>query len=165
MEMLLSTPATTLEIILGKVVPYAILSFIGFILVFIVARLVFGVPFVGSYLILIFATLLFILGYLAMGLYISVSTHKQEVAIQFACIIGLLPAVILSGFIFPIEYMNTIYRIASSIFPAKFYINISRDQFLKGSSFMDLWPAFAFMGAIAIILLIACLRRFKRTLE
>ncbi|HBP27041.1 MAG TPA: ABC transporter permease, partial [Alphaproteobacteria bacterium] len=89
MEMLLSTPATTLEIIVGKVLPYAILSFIGFILVFIVARAVFGVPFVGSYLTLTLATLLFILGYLAMGLFISVSTHKQEVAIQFALIVGL----------------------------------------------------------------------------
>lgn len=165
MEMLLSTPATTLEIIVGKVLPYAILSFIGFILVFIVARIVFGVPFVGSYVTLVLATLLFILGYLAMGLYISVSTHKQEVAIQFALIAGLLPTVVLSGFVFPVEYMGGIYQAVSDVFPARFYIEISRDQFLKGSSIGDLWRQFAAMSAIAAVLLVACLTRFKRTLE
>lgn len=165
MEMLLSTPATTLEIIVGKVLPYAILSFIGFILVFIIARIVFGVPFAGNYAVLILATLLFILGYLAMGLYISVSTHKQEVAIQFAMIVGLLPTIVLSGFIFPIEYMSRGYRIIADMFPARFYIDITRDQFLKGSHISELWVQFAALATIAAILLIACLRRFKRTLE
>ncbi len=165
MEMLLSTPATTLEIILGKVLPYAALSFIGFVLVFVVARVVFSVPFVGSYLLLTLGTVLFILGYLAMGLYISVSTHKQEVAIQFACIIGLLPTIVLSGFIFPVEYMSRPYQIVSHLFPASFYIDISRDQFLKGSGLGDLWVSFAAMALIALVLMIMCLRRFKRTLE
>jgi len=165
MEMLLSTPATTLEIIVGKVLPYAILSFIGFILVFIIARIVFGVPFVGSYAVIILATLLFIFGYLAMGLFISVSTHKQEVAIQFAMIAGLLPTIVLSGFIFPIEYMSRGYRIISDMFPARFYIDITRNQFLKGSHISELWLQFVALAAIATILLIACLRRFKRTLE
>lgn len=165
MEMLLSTPATSLEIILGKVLPYAILSMVGFVLVFIVARIVFGVPFVGYYVTLTLATMLFILGYLAMGLFISISTHKQEVAIQFACIIGLLPTLVLSGFMFPVEYMNRGYRFFSSLFPARFYMDITRDQFLKGSSIVDLWPLFAFLGAQAVVLMIACLVRFKRTLE
>ena len=165
MEMLLSTPATTLEIIFGKVLPYAILSFIGFILVFVIARTVFGVPFVGSYLTLVLGTLLFILGYLAIGLFISVSTHKQDVAIQFACIIGLLPAVVLSGFVFPVEYMNRAYMAVSSIFPARFYIELSRDQFLKGSSLWAMGPQLLAMGAIAAVLIVACLIRFKRTLE
>lgn len=165
MEMLLSTPATTLEIIVGKVLPYAILSFIGFVLVFIVARIVFGVPFVGSYLTLVLGTVLFILGYLAIGLLISVSTHKQDVAIQFACIIGLLPSVILSGFIFPIEYMGRIYQAAASLFPARFYIDIARDQFLKGSHIWDLQLELAMLAIAAVVLLIICLVRFKRTLE
>ncbi len=165
MEMLLSTPATTLEIIFGKVVPYAILSFCGFILVFVIARLVFGVPFVGSYLVLTLGTVLFILGYLGIGLYISVSTHKQDVAIQYACIIGLLPTVVLSGFVFPVEYMNRGYQFFSSVFPARFYMEVTRDQFLKGSSIGDLWVPFVFLGLQAAVLLIACIARFKRTLE
>ena len=132
---------------------------------FIVARTVFGVPFVGSYLTLTLATLLFILGYLAMGLFISVSTHKQEVAIQFALIVGLLPAVVLSGFVFPVEYMGKAYQVISDVFPARFYIEITRDQFLKGSPITALWHQFAAIGTIALVLLVACLARFKRTLE
>ena len=165
MEMLLSTPATSAEIIVGKVAPYAILSFIGFILVFVVARVVFGVPFVGSYILLILATALFILGYLALGLFISVSTHKQEVAIQFASIIGLLPTMVLSGFLFPVEYMTRAYRVVSSIFPARFYIDVCRDQFLKGSSLSDLWLNYVAMAIIAAAVLLFCLLRFKRTLD
>ena len=165
MEMLLSTPATTLEIILGKVLPYAILSLIGFVLVFVMARWVFGVPFVGGYGTLILGTILFILGYLGIGLLISVSTHKQDVAIQFACIIGLLPAVVLSGFIFPVEYMGRGYRVVSSILPARFYIDLCRDQFLKGSSLISMAPRIGAIAVIATVLIIACLVRFKRTLE
>lgn len=165
MEMLLSTPATTLEIIVGKVLPYAIMSFIGFVLVFIVARIVFGVPFVGSYLTLILASGLFILAYLAIGLLISVSTHKQDVAIQFACIVGLLPSVILSGFLFPIEYMSRGYQWAASVFPARFYIDVARDQFLKGSHIGTLWLPLGALGVAFVVVLIICLVRFKRTLE
>lgn len=165
MEMLLSTPASRLDIIVGKVAPYAILSFAGFVLVFIVGRIVFGVPFVGSYWQLILGTWLFILGYLAIGLMISVSTKKQEVAIQYAAIIGLLPTVILSGFVFPIEYMGRGYQYVSSMFPARFYMDITRDQFLKGSSFGDIWWLYAVLGLQAVIILMFCVFGFKRSLE
>ncbi len=165
MEMLLSTPASRLDIIVGKVAPYAILSFAGFVLVFIVGRIVFGVPFVGSYWQLILGTWLFILGYLAIGLMISVSTKKQEVAIQYAAIIGLLPTVILSGFVFPIEYMGRGYQYVSSVFPARFYMDITRDQFLKGSSFGDIWWLYAVLGLQAVIILMFCVFGFKRSLE
>ena len=165
MEMLLSTPATRLDIIVGKVAPYAVLSFIGFVLVFIIARIVFGVPFVGAYWQLIFGTWLFILGYLAIGLLISVSTKRQEVAIQYAAIIGLLPTVILSGFVFPIEYMSRGYRIVSSIFPARFYMDITRDQFLKGSLFFDIWWLYAVLAVQALVILVLSVFRFKRSLE
>ena len=165
MEMLLSTPATRLDIIVSKVAPYAILGFAGFILVFIVARTVFGVPFIGSYWQLILGTWLFILGYLAIGLLISVSTKKQEVAIQYAAIIGLLPTVILSGFVFPIEYMSRGYQYVSSLFPARFYMDITRDQFLKGSLFFDIWWLYAVLAFQALVILVLCVFRFKRSLE
>lgn len=165
MEMLLSTPATRLEIIVGKVSPYAILGFIGFLFVFIVGRIVFGVPFVGDYWQLILGTWLFILGYLAIGLLISVSTKKQEVAIQYAAIIGLLPTVILSGFVFPIEYMGRAYQYVSAMFPARFYMDITRDQFLKGSAFLDIWWLYAILAFQAFVILVFCVFRFKRSLE
>lgn len=165
MEMLLSTPATRLNIIIGKVGPYAVLSIIGFVLVFLVARTVFGVPFVGSYWQLFLGTWLFILGYLAIGLLISVSTKRQEVAIQYAAIIGLLPTVILSGFVFPIEYMSSGYRFVSSVFTARFYMDITRDQFLKGSLFVDIWWLYAILALQALVILLMCVVKFKRSLE
>ncbi len=165
MEMLLSTPATRLDIIIGKITPYALLSFIGFVLVFVAARFVFAVPFVGYYWQIILGTILFVLGYLAIGLLISVSTKKQEVAIQYAAIVGLLPTVILSGFIFPIEYMAKGYRYVSSIFPSRFYMDITRDQFLKGSLFVDIWWLYAVLAIQAAIVFCLCVFRFKRSLE
>lgn len=165
MEMLLSTPVTSLEIIIGKLMPYAILSFCGFWIVFFAARFIFDVPFAGSYLILIAATLLFILGYLAMGLYISVISHEQQVAVQYAAFIGLLPTALLSGFIFPIEYMPKIYQWASAVFPARFYVEIARDQFLKASGWGDLWIPFAALIVQTFVLTAICVLGFKRTLE
>lgn len=165
MEMLLSTPASRLDIIFGKVTPYAVLSFVGFLLVFVIARIVFGVPFVGSWWQLVLGTGLFILGYLAIGLLISVSTKKQEVAIQYAAIIGLLPTIILSGFVFPIEYMARGYRLVSAVFPARFYMDITRDQFLKGSAFVDIWWLYVVLACQALIVFGLCVIKFKRSLE
>lgn len=165
MEMLLSTPVSAAEIMIGKLLPYAFLSFIGFIIVFLAARLIFGVPFVGNYLILITATALFILGYLALGLFISVTSREQQVAVQYAAIIGLLPTALLSGFIFPIEYMPRVYQLFSALFPARFYVEISRDQFLKGSGWTDLWIPFLALAVQAGVLLLGCIFKFKRSLE
>ena len=165
MEMLLSTPVSKLEIMIGKLLPYAVLSFCGFWIVFLAARIIFSVPFQGSYLILISATLLFILGYLAMGLYISVISHEQQIAVQYASFVGLLPTALLSGFIFPVEYMPKIFQWVSAVFPARFYVELTRDQFLKGSTFEDLSYVFIAMSAQTIILMTACVIGFKRTLE
>lgn len=165
MEMLLSTPIRATEILIGKLLPYAGLSFCGFWIVFLAARFIFNVPFNGSYLILIGATLLFILGYLAMGLCISVISHEQQVAVQYAAVIGLLPTALLSGFIFPIEYMPPVFQGISALFPARFYVEIARDQFLKASSFSDLWVPFTALSIQIIVLMLIGIFKFKRTLE
>ena len=109
--------------------------------------------------------MLFIFDYLALGLYISVISHEQQVAVQYAAAVGLLPTALLSGFIFPIQYMPEVFQWVSAIFPARFYIDISRDQFLKASSFADLWVPFAALFIQAAVLMSACIWRFRRTLE
>ena len=165
MEMLLSTPVSSLEIIMGKILPYAVLSFSGFIIVFLAARYIFNVPFVGSYFILVSGTLLFILNYLGMGLFISIISKQQQIAVQYASIIGMLPTSMLSGFIFPIEYMPIGYQYAAKCFPALWYIEISRDQFLKGSSIVDLWVPFLALIIQGLFYMLLCLLKFKRNLE
>ena len=124
-------------------------------IVFLAARFIFDVPFVGAYWILALGTIIFIFDYLALGLYISIVSHEQQVAVQYAAIIGLLPTALLSGFIFPVEYMPTFYQWLSSVFPARFYVDITRDQFLKASTFADLWLPFTAMFIQGSVLIAA----------
>ncbi len=165
MELLLSTPARSSEIIIGKILPYAFLGLSGFLIVYLAARLIFDVPFIGSHFLLLLGTLLFIFDYLAIGLYISVITKQQQVAIQYALIVGMLPTSMLSGFIFPVEYMPQIFMWVSSIFPAKWYVEVCRDQFLKGSTFFDLIVPFSVMTLQGIIITSGAILKFKRNLE
>lgn len=165
MELLISTPVQSSELILGKITPYAILSSMGFMIVYLCARLLFSVPMVGSHAILFSATLLFIINYLGIGLLISVTTKTQQVAVQKALIIGLLPTAMLSGFIFPISYMPDILQWMTMIFPARWYVEIARNEFLQGSSLMDLIVPFAILLIQSIIILITAIRKFKRSLD
>ena len=165
MELLMSTPVESTELILGKILPYAVLASLGFMIVFCSARFLFGVPFVGKYWIIGLSTLLFIVTYLGIGLYISVTTKRQDVAVQKAMIIGMLPAAMLSGFIFPIEYMPTIIQYMTLIFPPRWYIEIARNQFLQGGNFMELILPFTILFAQMIFIVMASILKFKRKIN
>lgn len=165
MELLMSTPVQAAELILGKILPYAILSNIGFFIVYLSARLVFHVPLVGSNFLLFFATLLFILSYLGIGLLVSLTTKVQQVAVQKALIIGMLPTSLLSGFIFPVEYMPTVFRYLTVFFPPRWYVLIARNQFLQGSSISDLWLPFLLLTIQTILIVSYAITRYKRSLE
>ena len=165
MELLLSTPVEPIEIILGKVIPYAILGWAGFAIVYVAARFFFNVPFFGDFFALMLATTIFIIDYLAIGLYISVTSRQQQVAIQIALIVGLLPTVLLSGFVFPIEYMPKILQYFTTIFPARWYITIIRAEFLKATPFSDLLLPFFVLVFQGILAIAAAVTSFRRTLE
>jgi ABC-2 type transport system permease protein len=130
-----------------------------------VARFVFAVPFVGSHWIFILGTLLFLVGYLCQGLLISVITRNQLIAMQVAMISGMLPVQLLSGFVFPIESMPLGFQYFTGIFPARWFMEISRDTFLKGTSFLALSSAFLALTLFALFVITAGTRRFKRDLE
>jgi ABC-2 type transport system permease protein len=165
MELLMSSPIKSIELILGKIAPYAILSSLGFFIVYIGARVFFGVPMVGSHWILFSATGLFILDYLGIGLFISVTTKSQQLAIQKALLVGLLPTSMLSGFIFPIEYMPFALRCLTTIFPARWYVEIARNAFLQGGSFGDISFNFMILFGQLFIIVTAAIAKFKRSLE
>ncbi|HPQ82056.1 MAG TPA: ABC transporter permease, partial [bacterium] len=103
MELLLSTPIDTADIIAGKIAPYVALGLFGTLLVYLGARLVFGVPFVGSHPLFLLGTLLFLGTYLALGLLISVVARQQQLAMEMSIIAGWLPSLLFSGFIFSIQ--------------------------------------------------------------
>jgi ABC-2 type transport system permease protein len=165
MELLLSTPVKTGEIIVGKLFPYAFLSWIGFGIVHSAARWIFGVPFEGSWWILLSATAIFILDYLALGLLISVVAKEQQLAVQMALGIGLIPTMLLSGFIFPVEYMPTFFRYLTMIFPAKWYMEIVRSVYLKAIPFEALVQQFLFIILQGMILVTVSIAKFRRSIE
>lgn len=165
MELLLSTPAEPLEIITGKLVPYAILCLGAVVFVYVVSRVVFGVPFRGSLWVFGLGCALFLVTYLAQGLLISVLTRTQHVSMQFAMLTGLLPSQLLSGFIFPIESMPSFFQYFTMILPARWFMVISRESYLKGSTFSDLIIPFLALGISSYLMLFWATKKFKRDLE
>jgi ABC-2 type transport system permease protein len=165
MELLLSTPLTPLEIIVGKLAPYAVLCILAVTMVFLIARFAFGVPFVGNLGVFAAGCGLFLATYLAQGVLISVVTRNQQVAMQLSMLSGFLPSQLLSGFIFPVASMPLFFRYFTMIFPARWFMYVARDTFLKGSGFPDLAGPFLAMGAICFWMIRQGTRKFKRNLE
>ncbi|MFH1874868.1 MAG: ABC transporter permease [Pseudomonadota bacterium] len=165
MELLLSTPARPPEIILGKLLPYIFLGLVALLFIYTSARLIFGVPFNGSYFAYIGASLLFIGTYLSMGLFISVVAKNQQIAMQMSIMSGYMPSILLSGFIFSIENMDRGWQLLTAILPARWYMTICRACYLKGSSFTDLLVPFSALIILGVVLFFAATKKFKGTLE
>jgi ABC-2 type transport system permease protein len=165
MELLLSTPVQPLEIIVGKLAPYGVLGIIGVLFVYVLARTVFGVPFVGNLAVFGLGCLLFLVTYLALGLLISVTTRKQVIALQFAQMVGMMPSTLLSGFVFPIESMPKFFQYFTMLLPARWFMRIARDTFLKGSGLIELAGPFLALSLLCFLMIFTATRRFKRDLE
>ena len=165
MELLLSTPVRPLEIIIGKLAPYGLLVLVGVFFVYLSARLVFGVPFLGSHLLFLLACLLFVTAALAQGLFISVAARQQQVAMQVAIITGLLPSMLLSGFIFPVESMPAFFQYFTMILPPRWFMEAARGIFLKGSGLAELAVPIAALAFLSLLLLALALKKFKTDLE
>jgi len=165
MELLLSTPVKPIEIILGKMIPYLIIGVLALVLVLIVSFMVFEIPFNGSLITFIFTSIIFLISCLAQGILISILAKNQQLAMQISMITGLLPSLLLSGFIFPIENMPIFFQGLTSILPARWYILISRSIFLKGADITNvLVPTLALIVLSSVLVFIA-LKNFKPNLE
>ena len=165
MELLLSTPVHPLEIIAGKLLPYMALCLLNVVLVYLVARLGFGVPFRGSHLLFALASFMFLAACLAWGIVISVATRQQQLSMQLSIVTGLLPSFLLSGFIFPVESMPVFFQYFTSILPQRWYMAVTRDVFLKASGPLELAVPLAALLAMDAVLITAAVRRFKTDLE
>lgn len=165
MELLLSTPIQPLEIIVGKLAPYALLCLVAVSFVYIISRTVFNIPFEGSHIVFAFGCILFLLTYLAQGLLISVLTRNQTIAMQVAIMSGLLPAQLLSGFIFPVESMPQFFQYFTMILPARWFMTIARQSYLKGSTFTEMWAPFLALGIICTLMIFLATTKFKKDLE
>jgi ABC-2 type transport system permease protein len=165
METLLVSPLRPWQIILGKVLPYIAIGFMSVLLVIVEARVVFGVPLRGSMLLLLFEGMLFIVVSLSLGMLISSRTSSQRVAMIGALVGTMLPTMLLSGFIFPIESMPRILRYISSVIPARWFVEIARGIMLKGVGLDFLWPQTLVLFGMTLALLVLSTRSFHIRLE
>jgi ABC-2 type transport system permease protein len=162
MEQLFATPIGRLEIILGKLAPYLVIGGIQALLVLSVGVSVFDVPMRGSLATLSLGALLFLGGALSQGLLVSVLTKNQQLATQVGALSSLLPALLLSGFMIPIEGMPWILQVLSSIVPARYFLHLIRSVMLKGGGLAEVWPDLAGMAVFILVVLALATRRFGR---
>jgi ABC-2 type transport system permease protein len=162
MEQLQVSPLGSLELIIGKVIPYSIVALFVAAFTLYIARIAFGIDIKGNYAMLLVSTMLFLLASLSIGIFISTISDSQQVAFQLASLATMLPTFILSGFVFPIENMPWPIQILTNITPAKFYIVILRDIMIKGVGVEAYWKQILWLGIFTSILLtIATLRTRK----
>jgi ABC-2 type transport system permease protein len=139
MEQLAATPVHRLEIVFGKLLPYLGIGAFDVALTTVAGLVIFGVPLHGSVLLLAVMTLLFLLGALGLGMFISAVMKSQVLATQVAMVATYLPALLLSGFLFDIASMPAVLRAVTYVVPAKYYIAVTRGVFLKGVGLDALW--------------------------
>jgi ABC-2 type transport system permease protein len=165
MEVLLVSPLRPVQIILGKVMPYFILSFINVLVILALSWFVFGLPVKGSIILLLAEAMLYILMSLTLGILISTVSSNMQQAI-FISLIGLmLPTILLSGFIFPIENMPEIYDYVSMIMPPRYFIVIIKSIMIKGTGLPYIWKETVILIIMTLIFMGLSIRKFKIRLE
>jgi ABC-2 type transport system permease protein len=164
MEQLFATPVGRLEVILGKLLPYLGLGAIQLLTVLCVGAWVFDVPVRGSLLLLAACSLLFIFSMLGQGLLISVVTRNQMVATQVGAISAMLPSLLLSGFLFPINNMPVVLQWMSQLVPARYFVSALRGILLRGNGFSELWQELLALAAFSVGMVVVSFLKFQRRL-
>lgn len=150
MEQLRVSPMGSLELIIGKTIPYTVVALFVAAFTLLISNIAFGLEIKGNYLLLLGTTLVFLIATLSLGIFISAISDSQQVAFQVASVATMLPTFILSGFIFPIESMPLPVQILTNITPAKFYIVIIRAIILKGVGITAFWQELLSLAAFAV---------------
>ena len=161
MEQLLTAPVRPHEIIIGKLLPYIVLALTDGIIVIAFARIVFGVPFAGSELLLLGFMLIYVAAALSIGIVISSLVSTQQVAMMLALVSTMLPSVMLSGFIFALKNMPLILQGISFIIPARYFLIVIRGIMLKGAGFAELHIQAVALSIMTLLLLSVAWKRFN----
>ena len=164
MEQLFSTPVRRGEILVGKLIPYLCMGIVQVLLVLAGGAWIFGVPARGDLFTLGLASLLFMLGMLGQGVLVSVITRNQMVATQASTMTSMLPSMLLSGFIFPVDNMPWQLQGISQLVPARYYIDVLRGVLLKGNGLSESLYELAMLAAFATLMMGLSLARFHRKL-
>ncbi len=162
-EQVMVTPIRRMEFILGKTLPFLLTGMVTMTMMFVIARLIFGIRIVGSVPLLYLAAAVYIFGNLGLALLVSVTARTQQQALLTAFFI-LVPAILLSGFIFPIHNMPTAIQWLTIFNPMRWFLQILHGIVVKGVGLRTLWLPLGAMAALAAFFLILAATRFKKTL-
>jgi ABC-2 type transport system permease protein len=164
MEQLMVTPIQPLELIIGKTAPFAVVGLLDTVLITTVALLIFRVPFRGSVWVLLVCTILFLLTTLGTGLFISTISQTQQQAMM-SSFFFFMPAFMLSGFAFPIRNMPLPVQYLTFLNPVRYFMEIVRNLFLKGSGISVLWPQMLALLIFGLTILVLSSLRFHKRLD
>ncbi len=164
LEQLMVTPIQPLELMLGKTLPFALIGLLNMTMVTVAAILVFGVPFRGSILMMLGSTILFLMTTLGIGLFISTISGTQQQAMMSASLF-FQPAFMLSGFTFPIRNMPEFAQMLTYLNPLRYFMEIVRGVFLKGSGIEILWPQMLALFFFGVVILTLSALRFHKRLD
>jgi ABC-2 type transport system permease protein len=162
MEQVRMSPIGPLTYVLGKTVPYFVLSLASAMMVVTVSMVLFDLPMRGSWLVLVGSVSLFLVGALAFGLLISTMADTQQVAFQLALLTSYLPTLMLSGFIFPIASMPVFLQWVTRVVPARYFLVILRGLLLKGTGPETFWPQLVALTIFAVVILSLASLRLRR---
>jgi ABC-2 type transport system permease protein len=161
MEILLVSPFKPLMVVLSKAIPYLLLSLINVAIILLLSVFVLDLPIHGNIFLLFAESTLFIITCLTVGIFISVKTASQQVAMLISLMGMMLPTILFSGFMFPIENMPVALQILSNVVPAKWFYIIVKSIMIKGLGFEGIWKETLILVGITVFLLIVSLKTFK----
>jgi ABC-2 type transport system permease protein len=164
-EQIVSSPIKRHHLMLGKVLPYALLAYIDFLVVVVASYLIFGVEIRGSLFLLLVVAFFYLLGVLGTGILVSTITETQISAMLMAILVSMLPSILLSGFIFPIRQMPEPIQWITAVIPARYFIEILRDIYLKGLGIEAIWREIVYIMIFGFAALTLAARRFQKRLD
>jgi ABC-2 type transport system permease protein len=165
LEQLSVTPVRPWQMILGKLAPFAVIGMADLVLVSALVVFLFRVPLRGSFLLLALLTVPFLLTTLGLGLFVSALVRTQQQAMMTSAFVFMMPMILLSGLIFPIENMPAAIRYGTVVIPLRYYNDIVRGIFLKGSGIDVLWPEGAILVGIGVVVFALASMRFRKSLD
>jgi ABC-2 type transport system permease protein len=158
------SPLSSIELMIGKTVPYIVIALINATMILLAGYILFGIVIKGSFFWLTVSILVFLFASLCLGLLVSTIAESQQVAFQIGTIVSMIPSLLLSGFIFPIDSMPVAIQIITNVTPAKFFIVCLRSILLKGEGIAVFWDQLLYMVLFSLIILAIAMRRYIKNL-
>jgi ABC-2 type transport system permease protein len=162
METILSLPVQPVEFLIGKAIPYFLIGMADVLMAILMGQLLFGVVMKSSFWLMVTASSIYLGVALCIGLLISSLTKSQLVANQMAILVTYLPSLLLSDFVFPQENMPVVLKLISRLVPATYFIDILNGLYLRGVAFPQLWPSYAVLTAMLVMMAVLNIMALKR---